>query len=78
MLELLTDSSPVDARNGLSSSRVDVTDPAHPSQEELMNPVPVLTPVPPAFERQLPLVHGVDATRAFAADPSRPEPRWGA
>lgn len=43
-----------------------------------MNPVPALAPMPPAFERQLPLVHAVDATRAFAADPSRPEPRWGA
>jgi hypothetical protein len=51
-----------------------------------MNPAPALTPVPPAFEQQVRispsprahLVHGVDAARALAADPSRPEPRWGA
>lgn len=44
-----------------------------------MNPVPALAPVPPAFERQVHLVLGVDTSRALAADPSsRPEPRWGA
>lgn len=51
-----------------------------------MNPVPALTPVPPAFEQRVRLsslakahlVHAVDAARAFTADPSRPEPRWGA
>jgi hypothetical protein len=51
-----------------------------------MNPVPALASVPPAFEQQARTspspwthpVHSVDAARAFAADPSRPEPRWGA
>lgn len=51
-----------------------------------MNPVPAPTSAPPAFEQRVRLslsprahlVHGVDAVRPFAADPSRPEPRWGA
>lgn len=51
-----------------------------------MNPVPAPTAVPPAVEQRVRLslspraylVHGVDAARPFAADPSRPEPRWGA
>ncbi len=43
-----------------------------------MNPVPAPAPVPPAFEQRVHLVHGVDAARTFAADPARPEPRWGA
>lgn len=43
-----------------------------------MNPVPAHTPVPPAFEQRVHLAPAVAAGRAFAADPSRPEPRWGA
>lgn len=43
-----------------------------------MNPVPALAPVPPALEQGVHLVHELDTTRLFAADPSHPEPRWGA